>query len=515
MPEIAIIDTATNAQTGIVGGFTQPTSYGIAVAPSGSFAYVTGSSIDVIDTQTNTVVGSVSGVSGSGLKRVAFSPDGSSAYAMNEQEARVYVIDTATHTVRSTISGFGGRLFEGLTVSPDGTQVYVANFGQSSIDLIDTATARRIGTVSGFSGQEPAAVVFAGDGKTAYVATRAAISVIDVATSSEVASIPVSRANDIVLSADGRFLYTTDIVLGEVTMTDVLTRTAVGTFAQAVGRGAHQIRVVPGSHVGYVSNVRTGQITRIDLYRPNPVADAIQPARGTVDAAAPVTVSGNFLLGTTAVTFAGRPGSNLDVAPDGKSLSVIPPNGAPGTAEVQVQHPDGNTVVHETYTYYTVPGAPREFDAVAQADAVSLEWVEPASDGGDTIESYVISVAPSGTNQWTEVGETAETSFAVEGLSKGKEYQFRSAARNQAGDGPPAQVIVGLAESGVPTSSSPPPAHSTTAATNASRLAVAGTDAVWTLIVGTMALLGGLILLLRAKTRRIHASEDRRSTPFA
>lgn len=83
----------------------------------------------------------------------------------------------------------------------------------------------------------------------------------------------------------------------------------------------------------------------------------------------------------------------------------------------------------------TVPGAPTLLQAVPGDDQVSLTWVAPASDGGSTIEHYVV---------YTDgeiTGMTALTFFHVSDLTNGQPYSFYVRAHNGVGTGPPSNTV--------------------------------------------------------------------------
>ena len=84
-----------------------------------------------------------------------------------------------------------------------------------------------------------------------------------------------------------------------------------------------------------------------------------------------------------------------------------------------------------------VPDAPTK-PKVTKVDShcISIEWSQPASDGGSPITSYVIEEKTSRTNSWTKVYEgIKKTACTISDLTEGQEYQFHVAAINKAGQG--------------------------------------------------------------------------------
>jgi len=80
----------------------------------------------------------------------------------------------------------------------------------------------------------------------------------------------------------------------------------------------------------------------------------------------------------------------------------------------------------------TPPGEPRALEINVGDGAVSLGWIAPLSDGGASIQSYVVNVFPSVNPANIRVsGQSA----VVSGLSNGAIHAFSVAARNAAGQG--------------------------------------------------------------------------------
>jgi YVTN family beta-propeller protein len=101
-----------------------------------------------------------------------------------------------------------------IVASPDGSRLMVTNYGHNSVSIIGTDTCQVLETVAGVD--EPFAIAMGGpDGiaaNRAYVssASRAydSIQVIDVFTNTVVATHPLALSvNDLVVSADGRYVY--------------------------------------------------------------------------------------------------------------------------------------------------------------------------------------------------------------------------------------------------------------------------------------------------------------------
>ena len=80
----------------------------------------------------------------------------------------------------------------------------------------------------------------------------------------------------------------------------------------------------------------------------------------------------------------------------------------------------------------TVPGAPRQVEAVARDGAATVRWLAPRRDGGAPITAYRVT-SNSGTHRCRTDGELQ---CRVRGLTNGTTYAFTVEARNEAGWGP-------------------------------------------------------------------------------
>lgn len=72
-------------------------------------------------------------------------------------------------------------------------------------------------------------------------------------------------------------------------------------------------------------------------------------------------------------------------------------------------------------------------------ESLVLAWIAPEHDGGGKIIEYIVEVKQRKETKWTKVGVTDgdRTNILVNKLKKGRSYQFRITARNEAGLSPP------------------------------------------------------------------------------
>lgn len=332
---VSVISTATNTVTATIPVGGSPES--VALSPDGTRAYVgLGSgrgipgSIGVIDTSTDTVIASVT--VGVAPEDIAVSSDGSRVYNVNAGGS-VSVIDAATGTVIATITGSGLQFPLSITLSPDGTRAYVPDGSANLVFVIDTATNTITGSFS-TAGAEPIDVSLTPDGARAYVATNDGVSVIDTATDTIIATIPIPADGlplAILMSGDGTTAYTANAFTNDVSVIDTATNTV--TYTIPVGN----------------SPVDLGQAPTV----PPPAIASINPNSGVLGGGTTVTITGTAFTGATAVSFGRTPATSFTVNSDTSITATAPPAAGVGSVDITVTTPAGTSspVIRDQYAY--------------------------------------------------------------------------------------------------------------------------------------------------------------------
>ncbi|HXA43248.1 MAG TPA: fibronectin type III domain-containing protein [Candidatus Solibacter sp.] len=93
----------------------------------------------------------------------------------------------------------------------------------------------------------------------------------------------------------------------------------------------------------------------------------------------------------------------------------------------------GNSVASTPDVAQNAPGAPSATGG--QSQQVPLSWTAPSPSGGTAIDSYRITVYPSGGSSYMVDTGSSGTSYTVTGLTNGTSYQFSVMAHNGAGFG--------------------------------------------------------------------------------
>lgn len=205
---LSVIDRTTN--TVIDEVFSGNSSIAVAAHPDGSVVYVAnifGGSISVVNTETREVIDTIALKPADAADPNAASfpvpiivhPDGVYVYVADRIGPTVWAINTATHEY---VARSFGHNHVGIAINPAGTVLFLPDFNDSpleemftplgtTVDVLDAKTLERITTIEGLHG--PLDVAVHPDGTRLYVTNWGAdtVSVIDAATYSLIATIPV------------------------------------------------------------------------------------------------------------------------------------------------------------------------------------------------------------------------------------------------------------------------------------------------------------------------------------
>jgi len=260
---VSVIDTATNTVVATISVGGGPT--GVAVNSDGSKAYVANhpsGPLAVIDTATNAVVASYSTGNGQG---VGITPDGTKVYVANTGSCAVSIIDTATNTMIQPLVADCYPV--GVAIAPDGSKAYIAHQDSTNVSIIDTTTnAITFFAVGGYHN----GIAISSDGSTIYLTDNAyknvnspSVSVVDAATHSLIATIPVGRGPfGIALTPDGSKAYVADYDDNAISVIATSTNTVIATIS--VGVQPQGIAFTPDGSRAYVTNLGSNNVSVID-----------------------------------------------------------------------------------------------------------------------------------------------------------------------------------------------------------------------------------------------------------
>ena len=236
---IAVIDAATNSITATIPAGDYP--YAIAITRSGAFGYTAdfasntvtfldllgnnamatlpvaaeplalalsadekrlfvasrSARLTVIDIASRTTVAVVPLIDPA--MALTLHPDGRRLYVLYESAAAIGIFDTTTNELSGTLANRLDVLPGGFALRAAGTEIYVANQFMRSfflpppsdiVSIIDTTGAAPVASIS--VGEQVSAVTFGANPERAYVAASEHVQVIDPASRTIVASIPVA-----------------------------------------------------------------------------------------------------------------------------------------------------------------------------------------------------------------------------------------------------------------------------------------------------------------------------------
>ncbi len=143
------------------------------------------------------------------------------------------------------------------------TRAYVINRNDNTVSVIDPATNTVVATVPV---EGPGAIAVTPDGAFAYLTTaNHTVSVLDTATNTIVATVPVPLGSSMIaITPNGAFAYVTNlgIAVGAVSVIDTATNTVIATVT--VGRAPEGIVITPDGAFAYVANSLARTVSVID-----------------------------------------------------------------------------------------------------------------------------------------------------------------------------------------------------------------------------------------------------------
>ena len=330
---VLVTDNSTNAysiSTTLVFGNLL---YGVAFAPSGTYAYVANcndgnnelngqsvcvgniaDNVTIMSTATNTVVGSIT-PGFNGPVDIAFSPSGTYAYVANAGSNSIAIVNTATNTVTSTItSGFNQP--SGVSFSPSGTYAYVTNQNTNNVVIINTATNSVSGSItSGFS--TPIGLSFSPSGTYAYVTNFHTYNVVIINTATNTVTNSVTTSinsgftnpTGVSFSPSGTYAYVSNF-WANITIINTATNSTVGTILSPFdNRGG--IAISPSGAYAYLTDIYSDKVVIINTGVPttnslnskvtvNPALSVptITPSTPSIDTGQSITLTGSWSGGT-------------------------------------------------------------------------------------------------------------------------------------------------------------------------------------------------------------------------
>jgi hypothetical protein len=120
-------------------------------------------------------------------------------------------------------------------------------------------------------------------------------------------------------------------------------------------------------------------------------------------------------------------------------------NGLSYEFRVRARNANGSSLWSDpvSATPMTVPGAPTLATATPGNQSVALTWAAPLSDGGESIDDYVVQWSTGACASWTTFADGVSTNLfaTVTGLTNGTSYCFQVLAVNAVGTGASSNIL--------------------------------------------------------------------------
>lgn len=255
---VSIIDTATDGVVATVAVGSNP--FGVAVNPLGTRTYVTNrssNSVSIIDGLIHNVIATVP----VGSLPWGIAATGSRVYVGNRNGNTVSVIDTATNSVIATIA-IGTP--SGLAINPLGTRLYAADM-RNAVTVIDTGANAVIGSIQSTGCANGLAVDRTGTRVHAATGCANGYSLLDVSAGQEIATTRILSGGQVGVAVNprGDYAYTTSD--GNVTQAVTVVNAATGSVVASVPMDApFGISTTPMGDKVYVANEAANTVTVMD-----------------------------------------------------------------------------------------------------------------------------------------------------------------------------------------------------------------------------------------------------------
>jgi gliding motility-associated-like protein len=390
---VSVVSTATN--TFVTTILTGINPLGVVVSPDNSKVYVADSTtnqVSAISTATNTIIGVIP--VGKEPVNLTISPDGKFVYVTNNGANTISVISTGSNTVIATIQVQSNPY--DLALSPDGSRLYI-NYNQniffdSAVKLVTVINTATNAVITNIPVKENVmGIVVSHDGSKVYMTNdQAGISVISIASNTEIAPIPLTLANyagfnfprGIALSPDGSQLYAANITdAGNITVVNTATNAIIDTLV-VYNQDVYGIGVTPDGNHLYVPSAEGFSRTLV-INTKTYAREAVV----TFDGGASLAnfISGGAGCTNSPVTF------NITVIP----TAIPPPLITPGNLSGAISACEGNASVSPYFEQFTVTGANLTGNITATAPAGFELSLNP---GGVFSNPVVITKSGNGVN---------------------------------------------------------------------------------------------------------------------
>lgn len=225
----------------------------------------------IIDPQTDTITKRIPLEKQVHLAHVVLAPDSKTAYVTGQMSNAIYKINTATYAVDNKITTSKDSQPHGLRINLEGSKAFIALMGSKTLGILDLKTdALAEQTLDG----APVQTGVTADGKYAFSSLfdrrKLALYEIDTQNLSYIALPDETKgALQVYATPDSRFVYVADQgyyldqpISDKVYKIDLVNKSVVKTIT--VGKAPHGIVVSEDGKYVYTTNLVSGDISIID-----------------------------------------------------------------------------------------------------------------------------------------------------------------------------------------------------------------------------------------------------------
>ena len=264
---VSFVDLATGAELG--RGTTGKMPHEIAISPDGSQAAVVaygGTTIDLFDVATRTRLKTIDLSPNEGPHGIAWLKDGR-IVVTTERSQSVAVVDPIAGAVTASIKTDqpGTHM---VAVTDDGTTAYASNIQGGTITVIDLAGRRKLRDI--MIGGRPEGIALSRDELVLWVGDLdgSRVQAFDTDTFDRLADVETGATPiRVAASPDGRWIVTSNLGAGSLTVIDAATRKHVRDIVVSGDREAGQVTILfsaDGSRI-YAAETARDAIAEVDF----------------------------------------------------------------------------------------------------------------------------------------------------------------------------------------------------------------------------------------------------------
>ena len=264
---VSFVDLKTGKELGKAATGKAP--HEIAISPDGRQAAVVaygGKSIDIFDIASRARLNSIDLAPNEGPHGIAWLKDGR-LVATTERSQSIVVVDPEAGKVTASIAT-GQQGTHMVAVSPDASRAYTANIGSGTVSVIDLEAGSKLRDLA--VGGEPEGIALTDAGRTLWVADLKGhrVQAFDTASFAKLAEVETGAVPiRVVASPDGKWVVTSNVMAGTLTVIDAATRARVRDITVSGRPQAGQVTILfaaDGKRL-YAAETGANQVAEIDL----------------------------------------------------------------------------------------------------------------------------------------------------------------------------------------------------------------------------------------------------------